>query len=207
MVKPSHFVRGENETFSSQKKSKKKGSQGKKFGTSPKIKDNKTNGRPCIPNKSSCFKPLWTAKTGKHVKGFLLLPEEVRSQHQGVQKRLRNLKSNINSSSKVEYGTKIASESVEIFTDITEKITQVSSLIKGIAESSEHQTESIDHINKGLEQIDSITQANASFAQETADASSVLFKQSDLLLDELSSFTIKDRGNSKKNNGSKLYLT
>ncbi len=74
-------------------------------------------------------------------------------------------------------GGQVAGEVGEALARIVTDVTQVSDLIKEIAQASGEQSQGVDQINTAVAQMDQVTQTNASSAEESAAASEELSAQ------------------------------
>lgn len=132
------------------------------------------------------------AQAGRHGKGFAVVADEVRNLAGRSAKAARETADLIgNTGNKIENGAQIATKTDESLKEIVKSAIKMVDLSAEISTASAEQANSIALIVSGLEQIDSITQSNASNAEETAAASSDLSAQADELQQQLKRFNCR----------------
>ncbi|NTV14026.1 MAG: HAMP domain-containing protein [Desulfobulbaceae bacterium] len=135
------------------------------------------------------------AHAGQHGKGFAVVAEEVRNLAARSAKAAKETADLIAGSvSKTENGAKIADLTAASLAEITNRVTQASELVKGIAEAAREQSQGIDQVSQGLHQIDQVTQQNSANAEEGAAASEQLSGQASQLNQLMQAFKV-DSGN------------
>jgi len=129
------------------------------------------------------------ARAGEAGMGFAVVAEEVRSlaqrSAQAAKETAQRIEDSIERSRK---GAAVSGQVALSFQKIVEKVRKVDELVSGIAVASKEQKEGIHQVNAAVKQMDSVTQANAANAEESASAAVELNSQADMLrraIDEL----------------------
>ncbi|MBN2468505.1 MAG: methyl-accepting chemotaxis protein [Deltaproteobacteria bacterium] len=118
------------------------------------------------------------ARAGEAGKGFAVVAEEVRNLAQRSAEAAKNTAALIEESEKnATYGVSASREVEKILGEIIPSVEKGAQLIEEVCAACEEQSEGIVHINTAITQIDSVTQSNASHAEETASASEELSSQ------------------------------
>ena len=111
------------------------------------------------------------ARAGDSGKGFAVVAEEVRSLAQRSAEAARNTTSLIEQSQKnADNGVAVSQEVAGILTRIVESVTALSGLIEEVSNANLDQAKGIERIGDAVEQLDRLTQANTSNAEESASA-------------------------------------
>ena len=135
------------------------------------------------------------ARAGQHGKGFAVVAEEVRnlaSKSAGAAKDTGNIIQN--SMEKAEFGARIAGETAASLSDIVVGINESSGLIAEIASASEQQSLGISQINTGIDQVAQVVHQISATAEESAAASEEMSGNSDVLLQHITQFKLRERG-------------
>ncbi len=134
------------------------------------------------------------ARAGQHGKGFAVVAEEVRNLANRSQQAVKSSAGLIaDSIDRVNEGTKIANATAESLEAIMDSVSDVSTLVKEIKDSSSQQTESIEKLNQGLYHISEAVTKNSASSQEATSLSQVLSSQSADLKQLINGFKLKKR--------------
>jgi len=119
------------------------------------------------------------ARAGEHGKGFAVVAQEVRSLAQRAATAAKDTTELIEDSvRRARDGVSAAEEVGKNLGFIVGGVTEVTTLIDGIAKASEEQAQGVDQVNTAVAQMDKVTQQNAAAAEECASASEELSAQS-----------------------------
>lgn len=133
------------------------------------------------------------ARAGEHGRGFAVVAAEVRALAQKSAEAAKEISALISETvSRVEHGTRLASESGEMLTVINDSVGRVTQMIESIASASQEQSEGIGQIHKAISEIDQVTQQNAALVEQTSAASESLSEQSMILNKEMTFFRLPD---------------
>ncbi|PID81573.1 hypothetical protein CSB20_02280 [bacterium DOLZORAL124_64_63] len=142
------------------------------------------------------------ARAGKHGKGFAVVAEEVRNLAGRSAKAARETAMLIEGSlDKVQVGARLSGETAQALEGISSRVEQASDLVRGITEASREQASGIKEVNTGLSQVDSVTQVNASNAEEIASSTNVLRDQTTTLTELLAYFHLDDQASGSRGGG------
>ncbi|RUM92023.1 MAG: methyl-accepting chemotaxis protein [Thiomicrospira sp.] len=129
------------------------------------------------------------ARAGDHGRGFAVVAGEVRALAQKSADAAKDITNLINESvSRIDQGTKLASESGEVLSTINQSIDNVAQMIEHIAQASVQQTEGIEQAHKAISQIDEVTQQNAALVEETSAAAESMSEQAGILEKDMAFF-------------------
>ncbi|MCP4566174.1 MAG: methyl-accepting chemotaxis protein [FCB group bacterium] len=118
------------------------------------------------------------ARAGEAGKGFAVVAEEVRNLAQRSAEAAKDTSSLIEGSQQsADDGVKSAEQLVEILSNITGGIKQVTDLLAEVSVASDEQAQGVEQLNTAVGQMDQVTQQNASNAEESSSASEELAAQ------------------------------
>ena len=130
------------------------------------------------------------ARAGDHGRGFAVVAGEVRALAQKSAEAAKDIKKLIDESvTRIDQGTKLASESGEVLNGITASINDVTSMINNIAKASNEQATGIHQVHDAITSIDQVTQQNAALVEETSAASESMSEQARNLSQDMAFFT------------------
>jgi methyl-accepting chemotaxis protein len=122
------------------------------------------------------------ARAGEAGAGFAVVAEEVRNLAQRSSQSAKETSAKIEGAvHNSERGVAISGKVAESLTLIVEKARIMNSLVSEIANASSEQDKGIGQLTTAVQQMDKVTQANASNAEETASASEELNAHADTL--------------------------
>ena len=135
------------------------------------------------------------ARAGDAGRGFAVVAEEVRSL------ALRSAEAAKQTSTLIETAVQSADEGVTLnlavlsqLTDIDTRVSRVSAVMTEVATGSQQQREGIDEIGKAVEQMNTVTQAVAANAEESASASEELAGQASTMTALIAEFELTGAG-------------
>ncbi len=115
------------------------------------------------------------ARAGEAGRGFAVVASEVRGLAQRSSDAAMEIKKLISDSSQqVERGVDLVGKAGEALEQIVQRVSNISTLISGIAEGAAEQSTGLAEINTGMTQLDQVTQQNAAMVQEATSAGHLL---------------------------------
>jgi len=131
------------------------------------------------------------ARAGDAGKGFAVVASEVRALAQRSAEAAKDVKLRIlASSSQVEAGVALVSETGEALQRIIGRIGEISTLVCGITASAEQQASGLSQVNTAVGEMDNVTQQNAAMVEEATAAARSLASEADELARLVTGFNI-----------------
>ena len=132
------------------------------------------------------------ARAGQYGKGFAVVAAEVKNLATKSADAANQTSELIGSSIKsVEEGVKIARNTADALSDVSDKVIRVNTVFSGISASSLNQAKAMKEIKTGISQISSVILTNSATAEESASASQELSGQAELLYSEAAHFRME----------------
>jgi methyl-accepting chemotaxis protein len=118
------------------------------------------------------------ARAGEAGAGFAVVADEVRNLAMRAADAAKNTAELIEGTvKKVKDGSELVARTNEAFSGVSENTVKVGELVAEIAAASDEQATGIEQVNTAVTQMDSVVQANAANAEESASASEELNAQ------------------------------
>ncbi|HEY9018375.1 methyl-accepting chemotaxis protein [Thiomicrospira sp.] len=129
------------------------------------------------------------ARAGDHGRGFAVVAGEVRALAQKSAEAAKDISALIGESvTRIDQGTKLASESGEMLNAITGSVSEVTQMIAQIARASAEQAEGVSQVHQAIADIDQVTQQNAALVEQTSAASESMSEQAANLSQDMAFF-------------------
>jgi methyl-accepting chemotaxis protein len=131
------------------------------------------------------------ARAGEHGRGFAVVASEVRALAGRSATAAREIKSLISASiEQVQGGSTVVGRAGEIMQAVVSNAGRIETLMREIADSTQHQHRGVGEVSGAVRELDQFTQQNAALVEQTAAASTALAEQSRRLSSEISFFKL-----------------
>jgi methyl-accepting chemotaxis protein len=139
------------------------------------------------------------ARAGEAGRGFAVVASEVRGLSQRTTDAAREIKELISTSTgQVEAGVDLVSRTGDALQSIVERVAAISSLVSGIAASTDEQATGLTETNTAVSLLDQVTQQNAAMVEETSAAGQLLSSDAQRLSDLMAKFNTTSMGMSQE---------
>ncbi|MQQ09343.1 HAMP domain-containing protein [Epibacterium sp. SM1979] len=129
------------------------------------------------------------ARAGEAGRGFAVVASEVRALAQRSSDAAGEIKGLISESAQhVNHGVDLVGRAGEELKKITERVSEISEHVTGIASGAAEQATTLGEINTGVSQLDQVTQQNAAMVEQATAASQLLKNDAVSLTQQVSVF-------------------
>jgi methyl-accepting chemotaxis protein len=137
------------------------------------------------------------ARAGDQGRGFAVVAAEVRK----LAERSQSAAKEIGDLAARSVG--VAEQSGTLIAELVPAIKKTAELVQDVAAASKEQSSGVDQINKAMNQVDTVTQRNASSAEELSSTAEELAAQSEQLQQLMTFFRVSGESQSSRNAGRK----